>query len=202
MPGALIVPPAGGGQIADQRGDIFRRNTAGAQQARVFAGQIDDGGFHADRAGPAVEHVALDMREAPRDVDRARGRQAARRVGAGGGDGDTRQAQQIARGLGGGYTDRDAWQAGARGVAHARGTSQRQHQRQRAGPERACHEFGARIESRDALGGGEIGHMRDQGIETRAAFGGVDLGDRARIVGARPQPVDRFGREGDETAGA
>ena len=42
--------------------------------------------------------------------------------------------------------------------------------------------------------------MGDQRIEGRPPLGGVEMGDRGRIAGVRPEPVDRLGRERDQAA--
>ena len=57
-----------------------------------------------------------------------------------------------------------------------------------------------RVEHRKPLGGREIGHMRDQRIERRPALGGVEPRDRRAVGGVGAEPVDRLGRERDQSA--
>ena len=101
-----------------------------------------------------------------------------------------------------GHAQRDRGETGAREFADAGALGQRQHERERAGPERLRQRQRRRIEHALALGGIERGDMRDEGVEGGAALGCIDARDRRRRGRIRAEPIDRLGREGDEAAGA
>ena len=77
----------------------------------------------------------------------------------------------------------------------------RQHQGQGARPEGARQGAGTLVKDDDAGRCLRLGEMHDQGIEIRPVLGREDGGDGAVAGGVGPQPVDGFGREGDECAG-
>ena len=76
----------------------------------------------------------------------------------------------------------------------------RQHQRQRARPERLGKRGRSGVKARDFAGGGDIADMGDQGIEGRPALGLVKVGDRGRIGGIGAEAIDGLGRERDQPA--
>ena len=76
----------------------------------------------------------------------------------------------------------------------------RQHQRQRARPERLGQRGRSGVKARDLPRGGDIADMGDQRIEGRPALGLVEVGDRGRIGGIGAEAIDGLGRERDQPA--
>ena len=99
-----------------------------------------------------------------------------------------------------GYPDRDRVESGGGEVGHRAASRFRQHQRQRARPERLGQRGRRRVETGDPAGGGEVADMGDQRVEGRPALGAVDAGDRGRIGGVGTEPIDGLGRERDQPA--
>ena len=101
----------------------------------------------------------------------------------------------------GGNADRDRVEPGGGQLGHRTVIRFRHHQRQRPRPER----FGsldARASNARSGARRRVGDMGDQRVERRPPLGGEEAGDRGRIGGVRPEPVDRLGRKRDQPAGA
>jgi len=69
----------------------------------------------------------------------------------------------------------------------------RQHQRQRAGPERFGEAARGGIETRDALGGGKVCDMGNQRIERGSPLGLIKPGNGLRMRRVGAEAVDRLG---------
>ena len=180
-----------------------RRDVAGTQHDRLAARAVDDGGFDADRARPAVEdqrylpaeflaHVfGAGRADAPEAVGRRRG-DAGMFAGSGG-----KAAQQFERDRVAGNAQADRVLAAGHGRRHPGLLFQ--DQRQRAGPE-SFHQFPGDVGNLlgPAVDRIMAGEMDDQRVIGGPALGGEDAGDGIGIGGIRPEAVDRFGREGDQ----
>ena len=200
--------------LVARRAQLCARNRPRAQQDRLAARAIDDGGFNTALAVAAIEH------------QQAVAQLAAHMGGAGRADPSetvgTRRgnAPQRLRPLrqppqqGQSHRVRGAAQPNAvlaprSGLRHAFAPGQ--DQGQRAGPEGAGqglregrHERG---EMRQGLGTGlaiahTIGHMDDQRVVGGPTFGGKDRRDSSRVFGIATQAVHRLGRQADQASGA
>ena len=94
----------------------------------------------------------------------------------------------------------DAVEARGRKLGHRAAGALLQHQGQRPRPERRGELFGRGVEHREALGRGEIEHMRDQRIERRPALGGIEPRDGGAVGGVGAEAIDGLGRKRDQAA--
>ena len=99
------------------------------------------------------------------------------------------------------HAQRDRVEAGGDQRMDGRARCERQHQRQRARPERLGKLSRQRIEDGDPLGHRQRRDMGDQRIEARPALGLEDAGDGLAIGGVAGKAVDGLGRDGDDVAG-
>ncbi len=172
MPGASGAPGSSGTSASasgwPSTRSISARASPPGRSSDGCAEAGDDGRFHADGAGAAVEHhvdaaaqVGQHMRGAGRrDMAGAVGRGRHHRAAEGR---DQRQRHRMGR-----HPHGDAVEPGQRQVGHAAIRLFRQHQRQRAGPERLRQRLGGGVEHGNAARRGDVGDMRDQRIEGRA----------------------------------
>jgi hypothetical protein len=91
-------------------------------------------------------------------------------------------------------------EARSRQVADRRLVGHGQHQGQWARPEPGGQPLGPLVEAGDPPGGGDVGHMGDQGVEARPALGRVDRRHGAGVGGVGRQAIDRLGRQDDQAA--
>ena len=135
------------------------------------------------------------------DVSRRRRRNAAEAIGRGRGDAAAERGEQRARHRMRRHAQPDAVLAAGDDVGDVR--CARKNQRQRPRPELAAS-FCARLRHRarpvrDLVW---IVEMDDHRMVGGSAFGGKDPAHGVGIAGVRAEPVDGFGRERDELAGA
>ncbi len=172
---------------------------AGPQQHRaVEAG--DDGGFDAERGGAVideeldavtevVEHVlGRRRRDLAGPVRRRRHHRLAER-------GEDLLGDRMAR-----HPNRDGVEPGGREQADRAVRCLRQDQSQGPRPERAGELQRGVVEHREALGGGEIGHVGDQRIERRPFLDRIELRHRLVVGRVGAEAIDGLGREGNEPA--
>ena len=107
--------------------------------------------------------------------------------------------QQVARDRVGGNADRDGVEPGGGQIGDRAALGFRQHQRQRARPERLGQPGRLRIEMRQVPGGGEIADMSDQRIEGRPALG-LDRAARPRRDWSRRRRGHTPSRSGNRPA--
>ena len=198
--------------------DLGQRELAGAQQHRMSARTIDDGGLDPHLTRPAIEHPDLVQAGAPplellAHMLRGGGADAAKLVRAGRSQAPNgRLALQAGLQQSLGHRVRRAAQAN--GGLPARGGlgdawSAGQDEGQRPGPEGLDQLLG---KHRDGLGvvghGGAgalgvplgIGHMHDQRVVGRAALGRKNVGHGVGVVRIGGQAVHGFGRQTDQLA--
>ena len=84
----------------------------------------------------------------------------------------------------------------------ARPFAQGQDKRQGTGPESRHHGHGPRIKDRQFPGRLDIRHVHDQGVKLRPALCRKDFRHRKIIARIARKPVNRFGRDRDQTAGS
>ena len=204
MPGATGASPAVACRRRQRRAEhaleVGARHAAGPQQGGA-AETGDDGGFHPDRRRAAVE----DEVDAPAQVAEHMGGRGRRDMAGAVGRGrhhrraegfEQRMRQRMCR-----HAHGHAVEPGAGQVGHRAAGRQRQHQGQRSRPERGRQPLGGRVEAPKRPGGGDIGHVGDQGIERRPPLGGVEPGHRLAVAGVGAEPIDGLGREGDQPPG-
>ena len=174
------------------------RDAAGAQQNGRIKGE--DRRFDPHFAGAAVQHRLDPARKArhhmlgPRRADLAGG------VGRGPGQRPVKGPQEGAGDRMRGQADRDRAKARRDQFRQAGIRAQRQHEGQRAGPERLGHPPRLIAQHRIAGHGLEIGQMHDQRVETRAALRLIDPRHGPVIAGVAAKAIDRLGGKADQTA--
>jgi len=191
----------GGGALdgADEGLQLFEGDATGAQEDRVFAGEIEDGGFEADGAGAAVEDEGDGIAELEMDGLGIGGADAAEAVRARGGEGTAEGAEQsLGDGMGG-----DA----ERGVGQSAGGEVgddgffRENEGEGAGPEFGGEKAGGLGHAlRDGEGGLGIGEVEDEGIEEGALFHLEDAGERGGVEAVGGKAVDGLGGQTDDMA--
>ena len=172
------------------------------QHGPAIRPQRDDGRFDSRRTGPVIEHQFDPLAQAGDHVRRAGRTDAAAAVGGGCGQRQAACRQQRPDRRVRRTAQRHCRQSGGDRRSNRRASLQRQHQCQRSRPEAGGQRQRARIEHRNPLGGGEVGHVHDQRVEIGAALGPVDRRHRLGPVGPGSEAVDRFGRHRDRRAGA
>ena len=154
--------------------------------ADIHRAAVDD---QVDPAGQIALHMGGGgRRNVAREVRRRRHDRAAERP------------QDLPRHGVGRDPDRDGVEAGGGEIGHGAIRCFRQHQRQRAGPERLGQRQRGRVEAGDLPCGGDIADMGDQRIEGRPALGLVEPGNRGRIGRIGAEAIDRLGRERHQPA--
>ncbi len=197
--GASSATTAAASAWPSTRFDIVAGKPAGPQQSRL-ADARHDGGFDADGAGAAVDHQVDAAAQVGQHMGGVGRRHMAGTVGRG-------RHHRPAEGLEQGRRypvrrnpHRDAVEPGQRQIGHAAVRPFRQHQGQRARPERRRQPHGGVVENGEALGCRQVRDMGDQRIEGRTALGGVKPGDGLAIAGIGAEPIDGLGRERDQPA--
>ena len=193
-------------RLARCRLDLGQREPARAQQHRVPARTVNDGGLDAHLTRPTIEHPDLVQSGATplellTHMLRGGGADAPKAVGAWRGhaqDAVLRTGiEQLAR-----HRVRRAAQAdgvmppsGGRGHARIAGHDHRQ----RAGPEGLRQTLRHRRERRDEMQRRlRVGHMHDQRVIGRTALGGKDACHRRVVVGTRTEAINGLGRQGQQ----
>ncbi len=110
------------------------------------------------------------------------------------------RAQNLPRQRVGGKADRDGIEACGGEIGHGAVACLRQHQRQRARPERLGKRHRGRIEAGNLPRRADISDMGDQRIERRPVLGLVDPRDGRGIGGIGAKAIDGLGRERDQPA--
>ena len=133
-------------------------------------------------------------------MGRGRRRDVARQIGRRRHHRPAERAQDRPRHRVGGNPDRDGIKPGGGEIGHSAVACFRQHQRQRARPERLGQRDRGRVEVGNPLPGPEIADMGDQRIERRPALGLIEPRNRARVGGIGAEAIDGLGRERDQPA--
>ncbi len=194
------VAMAGVGQRAEKRLQLLPRDTAGPEQYRFGAADIEHRGFDADRAGAAVEHRRNAAGELLHDMGRGSGAHVTGAVGTGAGNRPSGLPQQLQRQGMGRHPDCESVQACACQKRDRAVAGPRQHQAQRSRPEPLDHALRPGVNVDEAPREGNVGHVNDQRIESRPSLRGEDPGDGAVVGGIAAEAVDGLGGEGDELA--
>jgi hypothetical protein len=181
---------------ADDGGDGFGGDRAGAQDFRGAAGEVEDGGFDADPAGPAVQHQGHALTQFLAHVLGGGGTDAAEAVGRGGGDAGAEGLEELEGEGVVGHPQAHGVLAAGDDVRHL--VAALEDQGERSGPEGAGERDGflgnAGGPVRQGLG---VGQMDDQRVVGRTPFGGEDLGRGLRVEGVGAQAIDGLGGQGD-----
>ena len=77
---------------------------------------------------------------------------------------------------------------------------QRQHDGERARPERRCQAFGASVDDSEIVDLPKLGQVHDERVARGPAFGRIEPGDSRSVGGKRPQAVDGLRRKGRDLA--
>ena len=180
--------------------ELRARQHARAQQHGLAARAIDDGGFDADRARPAVEYQQV-LAEFFLHVQGSGRADTAKAVGAGAGQAGAAGLQQGQRHRVRGAAQADGVLTAGRSGCHA--GAARQYQRERPGPEgldqfcgKGWHLAGIVGHLRGA------GHVHDQRMLRRPALGGKDQRHGGVVGRIGTQAVHRLGWEAHQGAGA
>ena len=151
-------------RAAAEQSSIAVRASRPAAAARLAAAG-DDGGFHADRCRPAVDHQI----DAAREIgEHMRGRRGRDMAGAIGRRRDDRPFESRKNGLRHRmirHADGDGVKAGGGKLGDRAIVALWQHQRQRPRPECGRELRGRSVEIGELAGGRDIAHMGDQRIE-------------------------------------
>ena len=186
-------------RFAEHRFDLLARQAAGPQQHGTVE-TADDGGLDADRCRPAIDDEVDAAAEIVHHVLRGGRRNVPGAVGGGRNDRPAEPVQEAERDRMLRHPHGDAVEARRRKLGHRAAGALLQHQGQRPRPECRGELLGRGVEHREALGGGEIEHMRDQRIERRPALGGIKPRDGGAVGGVGAEAVDGFGRKRDQAA--
>ncbi len=174
--------------------DRLSGDPARPQQSYAAVLYLDDGGFHADRAGAAIHDEFDPAAEIGLHMLRRGRADLAGGIGAGGGERLAEGADQVAgKALRHSYAD-GVEPGGCQRMDRASGF-QRNDQRQRPRPEAVRQRARDRIERRITFRHRQIRHVADQRVEARPPFRFVNAGDRRRIGGVGRKPVDGLGRQ-------
>ena len=184
------------GQRTDQRFDRVDRHTAGTQERQWRA--ADDGRFQPNGASPAIYDRSDPTLQTCHHMRCRRRADGTGRVGRRRGQRATERAQERLRHRMCGHAHGHCLQPGCDQRRDPVARSQRQHKRQRAGPEGLSECSRRVVEHRDALCRGHVGHMHDQRVEAGPPLGGIDASHRICIARIPAKAVDRLGREGDQ----
>ena len=186
-------------RTAEHALDLGARNSSWTQQCRGRE-TADDGGFDADLHCSSINDQVDPPRKIALHMRRCRRGNMAGQVGRGRHHRAAEFVQDVAGHRMGGNADCNGVEAGRGKFGHRAVRSLRQHQRQRARPERVSERKRRGIETGDPVRGFEIADMHDQRIEGGPALGAVEPRDRFRIGGVGAEPVDCLGGERDQAA--
>ena len=162
----------------------------------------NDGRFKPCRAWPGIQHERRCSAQAVRDVPRTGRADTAAAVGRRCREKQPACLQHRLHHRVRGAAQRDGRQPGGHRRSHRGGGLQRQHQRQRPGPEADGKRRGAIVELREPFGGGVIGHMHDQRVEVRPPLDAIDIGHRVGIRCVGREAINRLGGNRDNATGA
>ncbi len=201
------LPGAGNGVAAGRTGHLsqdtahrFRWHPAGTQQQGIRA-KPHDRTFQTDRAGPVIQHR---RNPAIQPCQNVRGTRRANASGGVRGGCRDRAAESLQQSAG----RRMRRHPDCHGVEPCGDERcqpvpffQRQHQRQRTGPESLCKRRCGIVPDRQLPRSGGIRHMHNQRVEGRPPLGRIYRRNCRAVAGIRAKAVNRFGRKGDKSAG-
>ncbi len=185
--------------FAGHRLDLPGGDATRPQQVKLAAFDLDDRRFQPDQRGPAIDDQRYPFAKVGGDGVGGRGADFARRIGAGRGQRAPQPRDQVAAEPSR-HSERDRVEACRHQRVDGRSRAQRQHERQRAGPEFLSQPPRQRIEDGDRLRHGHVRDMRDKRVEARAALGFEDAGNRCSVDRVAGQSVHGLGRYRDDVA--
>ena len=189
-----------GDQRAGDGGDHLARDGAFAQEPCAVGTRREDGGFDPHRRWATIEDGRDPPAQSRAHMRRRGGADLARWVGRGGRDGPGRRLQHRLHHRVGRQADRHGCVARRDARREPMAGFERQHKRQRSGPEGVGQGAGGTGEIGDGHGAVQIGQMHDQRVEIGPALGGIDRGHGAILRGISGQTIDRFAGQCDKRA--